>query len=151
MFVRGVLKRHVKYMTCGVLVYNKKDVEMPQLTRPSAVTGIAGLGPARLRPVRARTPRESNIYARIGNHPICSGLSCVPTFSLIPTPAGGRTGAAGCILASSHLRLRGVACRAGRSRLWRLRGPPGARAALTERHRECHRAPTRHGHDPCAP
>jgi len=47
--------------------------------------------------LRARTPRESNIYARIGNHPICSGLSCVPTFSVIPTPAGGRTGAAGCV------------------------------------------------------
>jgi len=35
-FVRGVLKRHVKYMTCGVLVYNKKDVEMPQLTGDAA-------------------------------------------------------------------------------------------------------------------
>ena len=93
---------------------------MPQLTvrvtrpasHPCAVTGIGhrgGAGPGRpSRCVLARTaPRESNIYARIGNHPICSGLSCVPTFSLIPTPAGGRTGAAGCILASGHLRLRG--------------------------------------------
>ena len=69
---------------------------------------MTGIGARRRRGcARPGTPRESNIYARIGNHPICSGLSCVPTFSVIPTPAGGRTGAAGCILASGHLRLRG--------------------------------------------